>query len=78
MSKEFRYEVREKIGVIENNGKSNIELRLVSWNDGDAKYDIRPWWTDDKGIEKCGKGIRLTLEGLQKLAEIVEGIEVEV
>jgi len=75
---EIKYEVKEKIGVIEDNGRTATELRLVSWNDGEPKYDIRPWWTDDKGVEKCGKGIRLSLESLQKLAEIVEGIEVEV
>lgn len=75
---EIKYEVKETIGVIEKKGNKSIELRIVAWNGGEPLPDIRPWWTDDDGNEKCGKGIRLTEEGLQKLAEIIDGIEVEI
>ena len=71
---EFKMTTNEKIGVISENGNSTLELRLVAWNDGDAKYDIRSWWTDDKGIEKCGKGVRLTKEELTALAEAIKDI----
>lgn len=71
---ELTYEVAEKIGVISDNGRNTIELRLVSFNGGDAKYDIRPWWEDDKGVERMGKGIRLTEDELKKLADIVDKV----
>ena len=71
---EVKYEVIEKIGVISDNGRASTELRLVSFNDGEPKYDIRPWWEDDKGIEKMGKGIRLTEDELKKLADIVDKV----
>ena len=43
----------EKIGIIRQGTNGwNKELRLVSWNDADPKYDIRDWSPDD---EKNGK-----------------------
>ena len=71
---EIKYEVVEKLGVISDNGRARTELRLVSFNDGEAKYDIRPWWEDDKGVEKMGKGIRLTEGELKTLADIVDKV----
>ena len=41
------------------------ELNLVSWNDRQAKFDIRSWSPDH---EKMGKGITLTPEEAAKLA----------
>ena len=42
----------EKIGIIRQGANGwNKELRLVSWNDADPKYDIRDWSPDD---EKMG------------------------
>ena len=64
----------EKIGVISDNGKNSLELRKTQVNDGEIKFDIRSWFTDDKGIEKCNKGIRLTEDELMKLGEIINSI----
>ena len=60
----------EKIGIIRQgaNGR-NKELRLVSWNDADPKYDIRDWSPDD---EKMGKGITLTEEEARNLLGLLE------
>lgn len=74
MAKEFKYEVKEKLGVISDSGRSSLELRLVSFNDKEPKYDIRPWWEDDKGVEKMGKGIQLTEDELRTLADIVDKV----
>lgn len=72
---DFKYEVKETIGVI-SEGKSNKkELRLISWNDKPEKYDIRDWWTDKDGNEKMGKGITFTKEELLKLVELIKGME---
>ena len=64
--------VVEKCGVIsERNSGWTLELRYVSWNGGDPRYEIRPWKTKDDGIEVCGKGITLTGEELESLGELI-------
>lgn len=69
---EIKMEVVEKVGVImERNGGYSLELRYVSWNGGEPKYDIRPWKTKEDGTEVCGKGITLTGEELESLGEII-------
>ena len=60
----------EKIGIIRQSTIGwNKELRLVSWNDADPKYDIRDWSPDD---EKMGKGITLTEEEARNLLGLLE------
>ena len=60
----------EKIGIIRQDANGwNKELRLVSWNDADPKYDIRDWSPDD---EKMGKGITLTEEEARNLLGLLE------
>ena len=60
----------EKIGIIRQSTNGwNKELRLVSWNDTDPKYDIRDWSPDD---EKMGKGITLTEEEARNLLGLLE------
>ena len=68
---EFTYEVTEKIAVISQNGANTLELRKISYNGADAKLDLRRWYTDDKGVEKMGKGLTLTEQELESLAAVV-------
>jgi hypothetical protein len=68
------YEVLEKCGVISENGDWKTELRYVSWNGREPKYDIRPWKDDPDG-EKCGKGITLTGQELEALLGILKEME---
>ena len=68
---EIKMETTAKLGVISDNGKNTLELRKTKVNDGEEKYDIRTWYTDDKGIEKCNRGIRLTEDELFRLDEII-------
>lgn len=49
------------------------EVNLVSWNGGEAKYDIRSW---APGHEKCGKGLTLTGDEMQMLKAWLEEVEV--
>lgn len=73
---EIKMEVIEKCGVImERNGGYSLELRYVSWNGKDPRYDIRPWKMNDDGNEICGKGITLSGEELEKLGEIIKNME---
>lgn len=72
MAKEFKYEVKKTVGVISENGKAKMEIRLISWNEATPKYDIRDWWHDKDGNEKMGKGITFTEEELKSLYEILK------
>lgn len=71
---DITYEVKKVIGVISEGKSSKRELRLISWNGRELKYDIRDWWTDKDGNEKMGKGITLTAEELTKLVEIAKEV----
>lgn len=68
----FTYKVEKKCGVIGEHGDNSVELRLVSYGGREAKYDIRPWFTDEKGQERMGKGITLNDEELQILHDLIE------
>ena len=72
-SGDFKMTTVEKIGVIRDTGKNTLELRKTDVN-GTVKYDIREWYTDNDGNEKCNKGIRLTEEEILKLGEIINDI----
>ncbi|MBE6524209.1 MAG: hypothetical protein E7Z65_04985 [Thermoplasmata archaeon] len=57
---DFRYEVIETIAVLSESSKGwTKELKLISWNDREPKYDIREWSPDGS---KMGKGITLSDE----------------
>lgn len=71
---EFTYEVVKKFGTIGQSGSTTKELRLISWNGGEPKYDIHGWYTDDKGVEKANKGLTLTEAELRKLVELAADI----
>ena len=73
MEKEFTYKVIREIAVLseKTNGWSK-QLNLISWNDGDPKYDIRDWGPNR---EKMGKGVTLTPAKLMSLSETLEEIE---
>lgn len=47
------------------------EFNLVSWNDGEPKYDIRAWNEDHTHM---GKGITLTEEQMDDLREYLCGM----
>jgi len=70
---EIKYEIINKIGVLSTapSGWAK-ELNLVSWNDRDAKYDLRDWSPDR---EKMGKGVTLSREELLALKELLNTIE---
>ena len=70
---EIKFEIKENIGVLSESPKGwTKELNLVSWNEKEPKYDIREW---DSAHEKMGKGMTLTVDELNKLKELLNGIE---
>jgi len=70
---EIKYEIVKKIGVLSKAGSGwTKELNLISWNDRDAKYDIRDWSADGG---KMGKGVTLSREEMSALKELLNNIE---
>lgn len=70
---EFKYEVTQEHGILPESLKGwTKELRSISWNDKEAKYDLREWAPDD---EKMGKGITLSTEELIKLKELLNNMD---
>jgi hypothetical protein len=68
-----KYEIIKKIGVLSKSGSGwSKELNLISWNDRDAKYDIRDWSADGG---KMGKGVTLSKDELLALKELLNKID---
>jgi len=66
---EIRYEITKVLGTIAESSRGwTKELNLVSWNDGEPKYDIRDWAPEH---EKMGKGVTLTEAEARKLYELL-------
>lgn len=66
---DIKFEIKETVGTISESPKGwSKELNLISWNDKEAKYDIRDW---DPEHKKMGKGITLSLEELKELRDIL-------
>lgn len=70
---DIKFEIKETKGVLSESAKGwKKELNLISWNDKEAKYDIRDWDSEHK---KMGKGITFSLDELKNLREILNKIE---
>lgn len=66
---ELKFEIIEHVGVLSENDKGwKKELNLVSWNEREAKYDLRDWSVDHT---RMSKGITLTEEEVIKLKELL-------
>lgn len=69
----IKYEIKESFGILSESEKGwRKELRSISWNDRDPKYDIREWAPDG---EKMGKGVTLSKEELMKLKDILNKMD---
>ncbi|MEG1170096.1 MAG: PC4/YdbC family ssDNA-binding protein [Erysipelotrichaceae bacterium] len=70
---DIKFEIIETPGLLSESTKGwTKELNLISWNDKEAKYDIRDWDSEHK---KMGKGVTLSIEELKKLKDILNGME---
>lgn len=64
------FEIKERIGVLSVTEKGwQKEINLISWYQGEPKYDIRDWSPDHK---KMGKGITLSEEEALVLMSILK------
>lgn len=70
---EIKYEIKKELGIVSESAKGwKKELNLVSWNNKEAKYDLRDW---APGHEKMGKGITLSLEELRELKTLLNALD---
>ena len=67
---EVTFEIKEKIGVINENEQSGWKkmLCIVSWNGGQPKVDIREWSPD---FRKMSRGITLTEQEAQQVVDLL-------
>ncbi len=67
---EFKYDIVEQLGVLSENAKGwRKELNFVSFNEREAKLDIREWNPDHT---RMSKGITLTEEEAKVLYELLK------
>ncbi|MEG1410091.1 MAG: PC4/YdbC family ssDNA-binding protein [Terrisporobacter sp.] len=70
----IKYEIVKELGRIsETKTGWSKELNLVSWNDREAKYDLRDWSTEH---EKMGKGITLSVDELKNLRNLLSDMNI--
>jgi hypothetical protein len=66
---EIKYEITKHIGVLSESPKGWLkELNMVSWNDREAKYDIRDWSPEH---DRMSKGISLSEEEISELKKLL-------
>lgn len=72
---EFNYQIVANIGSLFESQKGwKKELNLISWNEKEAKYDIREWSPDGS---KMGKGVTLSKEEMIALKELLMNFEIK-
>lgn len=70
---DIKFEIKETVGVLSESTKGwKKELNFISWNDKEAKYDIREWAPEH---EKMGKGITLSKDELKALRDFLNGMD---
>ena len=70
----IKYEIIKELGKIsESKTGWSKELNLISWNDREAKYDLRDWSSEH---DKMGKGITLSLDELKSLRELLNNMDI--
>ncbi len=69
------YEVEHTYGAVsESKTGWTKELKKISWNNREAKFDLRDWAPDG---EKMGKGITLSTEEVIKLRDLLNSIDLD-
>lgn len=69
---EFKFDIVETYGSLSESSKGwKKEIKLISWNQKEAKYDIREWSPDG---EKMGKGVTLSKEEIINLRDLLNSM----
>lgn len=71
---DIKYDIVKELGVVSENSTGwTKELNLISWNNREAKYDLRDWSPEHT---KMGKGITLSLEELKELKKLLNNMDI--
>ena len=71
---DIKYDIVKEVGVVSESSTGwTKELNLISWNNREAKYDLRDWAPEHA---KMGKGITLSLEELKKLKNLLNSMDI--
>ena len=71
---DIKYDIVEEVGVVsESSTGLTKELNLISWNNREAKYDLRDWAPDHA---KMGKGITLSIDELRQLKNLLNNMDI--
>ncbi|MBU3182762.1 YdbC family protein [Clostridium psychrophilum] len=72
---EIKYDILKKLGILSEGSKGwKKEVNIISWNNKNAKIDMRDW--DEEHI-KMRKGITLNKTELKQLKEILNQIDID-
>jgi hypothetical protein len=72
---EIKFAIVKHIATLSTSTKGwTKEFNLVSWNDREAKYDLREW---DPAHETMSKGITLSEDEVKELKKVLGEIEIE-
>ncbi|MFR6245939.1 YdbC family protein [uncultured Romboutsia sp.] len=71
---DIKYDIVEEVGVVSESSTGwTKELNLISWNNREAKYDLRDWAPDHV---KMGKGITLSIDELRQLKNLLNNMDI--
>jgi len=72
---DIKFAVVRQLGVLSEGSKGwQKEINLVSWNDRQAKVDIRDWGPEH---ERMGKGVTLNKEEFIILKDVLNSLDIE-
>lgn len=70
---DIKFEIKESLGTLSESSKGwKKEVNLISWNDKEAKYDIREW---DGEHKKMGKGVTFSKDEMKELRDILNNLD---
>ena len=71
---DIKYDIVKEVGVVSESSTGwTKELNLISWNNREAKYDLRDWSSEH---DKMGKGITLSLDEIKSLRELLNNMDI--
>lgn len=71
---DIKYDIVKEFGVVSKSSTGwTKELNLISWNNREAKYDLRDWAPEHT---KMGKGITLSVEELKELKNLLNSMDI--
>jgi len=71
---DIKYDIVKEVGVVSESSTGwKKELNLISWNNREAKYDLRDWAPEHA---KMGKGITLSVEELKELKKLLNSMDI--